>query len=87
MRRSPVRTISLYPRYKKLNFRLTKDVQPSFAYLELFLSVTQILKAYYIKPYGISPLGASIEAELPLRREWVAAVPTAPLHVFLQSRA
>lgn len=62
----------------------------SFSYLELYLSVSQILKAYRIlPPWGSLSAGSNvenIEATLPPRREWVAAVPTVRLQVSLSPR-
>jgi hypothetical protein len=54
--------------------------------LELFLSVSQILKRYSIGSYNDFVVGGDFEAVLPPRREWVAAVPTGPLHVSLRPR-
>lgn len=61
----------------------------SFSYLELYLSVSQILKTYRILPPGGSLSAGNvenIEAILPPRREWVAAVPTTRLQVSLSPR-
>ncbi|KAJ5890467.1 uncharacterized protein N7473_006695 [Penicillium subrubescens] len=57
-----------------------------FAYLELFLSVSHILKKYSIDSRSDLIVGGDFEAALPPRREWVAAVPTGPLHVSLRPR-
>ncbi|KAJ5389089.1 benzoate 4-monooxygenase cytochrome p450 [Penicillium cataractarum] len=59
----------------------------TFAYLELFLSVSQILKEYLIEACSDKIVLGNVEAVLPLRREWVAAVPTGPLHVSLRPRS
>lgn len=59
---------------------------PSFAYLELYLSVSQILRRYHIQPADPIMVNADCEAILPSRREWVSAVPTAPLHVYISER-
>ncbi|KAF3385185.1 Cytochrome P450 monooxygenase yanH, partial [Penicillium rolfsii] len=57
-----------------------------FAYLELFLSVSQILKNYSIDTCCESIVSSDVEAVLPPRREWVAAVPKGPLYVSLRPR-
>ncbi|KAF7585960.1 hypothetical protein BBP40_009769 [Aspergillus hancockii] len=57
-----------------------------FAYLELYLAVSQILQAYRIKPSGGSNTTQNLEAVLPLRKEWVAAVPIRGLDVVLEER-
>ncbi|KAL2839496.1 benzoate 4-monooxygenase cytochrome p450 [Aspergillus pseudoustus] len=59
-----------------------------FAYLELYLSLSQILKLYCIKPLSTPVIDDVVdcEATLPPRREWVSAVPTCPLHVRLSAR-
>ncbi|OJJ07152.1 hypothetical protein ASPVEDRAFT_88407 [Aspergillus versicolor CBS 583.65] len=57
-----------------------------FAYLELYLSVSQILRKYHVQPADTSMLNHDCEAILPSRREWVSAVPTSPLHVYLSER-
>lgn len=59
----------------------------SFAYLELYLSVSQILKKYHVQPADPSMLNLDCEAILPSRREWVSAVPTRPLHVYFSERS
>ncbi|PYH84665.1 benzoate 4-monooxygenase cytochrome p450 [Aspergillus uvarum CBS 121591] len=59
-----------------------------FAYLELFLSLSQLLKRYSIHPIDPSVANdADYEAVLPPRREWVAAVPLNRLEVVLQERS
>jgi hypothetical protein len=62
---------------------LTED---SFSYLELYLSVSQVLKNYCLKPGEYSFISADTEATLPPRLEWVAAVPTTTLGINLQKR-
>ncbi|PWY83570.1 benzoate 4-monooxygenase cytochrome p450 [Aspergillus heteromorphus CBS 117.55] len=58
-----------------------------FAYLELFLSLSQLLKRYSIHPVKSSRVTAlDHEAILPPRREWVAAVPIDRLEVMLLER-
>ncbi|BCS28608.1 cytochrome P450 [Aspergillus puulaauensis] len=57
-----------------------------FAYLELYLSVSQILRRYHIQPADPTMVSVDCEAILPSRREWVSAVPTSPLHVYLSER-
>ncbi|PYH44754.1 cytochrome P450 [Aspergillus saccharolyticus JOP 1030-1] len=58
-----------------------------FAYLELFLSLSQVLKRYSIHPGDQSTVtGPSHEAVLPSRREWVAAVPVHRLKVTPRER-
>ncbi|KAL4862796.1 hypothetical protein BDV12DRAFT_190146 [Aspergillus spectabilis] len=52
----------------------------------LYLSVSQILKRYQIDPSDIAIADINCEAALPPRREWVSAVPTCPLHVYLSER-
>lgn len=64
-----------------------KGANSSFAYLELFLSVSHILKEYLIESCSDTIVPSNVEAVLPLRREWVAAVPTGPLHVSLRPRS
>ncbi|KAE8384759.1 cytochrome P450 [Aspergillus alliaceus] len=57
-----------------------------FAYLELYLSLSQTLKRYHVRrAYGLG-VSLDIEATLPHRREWVAAVPTGPLNVVFEER-
>ncbi|PYI12985.1 benzoate 4-monooxygenase cytochrome p450 [Aspergillus violaceofuscus CBS 115571] len=59
-----------------------------FAYLELFLSLSQMLKRYSIHPINTSCVDTpDHEAVLPPRREWVAAVPIDQLEVVLQERS
>jgi hypothetical protein len=60
--------------------------EASFSYLELYLSVSQVLKNYCLKPGEYSFASTDIEATLPPRREWVAAVPTTTLAINLQKR-
>ena len=58
----------------------------SFAYLELYLSVSLILKSFHLDlPYTESD-SISREASLPERLEWVAAVPIMPLEVCFRAR-
>ena len=58
----------------------------SFAYLELYLSVSLILKSFHLDlPYTESH-SISREASLPERLEWVAAVPIMPLEVCFRAR-
>ncbi|KAL5339928.1 cytochrome P450 [Aspergillus crustosus] len=57
-----------------------------FAYLELYLSVSQILKQHRIEPSDPAMVNVDCEAVLPPRKEWVSAVPTCPLHVYLSER-
>ncbi|RAL08752.1 cytochrome P450 [Aspergillus homomorphus CBS 101889] len=53
-----------------------------FAYLELFLSVSQVLKRYSLHPREPSTVTVrDHEAVLPAREEWVAAVPVRRLEV------
>ncbi|OJJ95119.1 hypothetical protein ASPACDRAFT_55439 [Aspergillus aculeatus ATCC 16872] len=59
-----------------------------FASLELYLSVSRLLKRYFIHPADLSGANASDhEAVLPPRREWVAAVPMNRLEVVLRERS
>ncbi|RAH64627.1 benzoate 4-monooxygenase cytochrome p450 [Aspergillus aculeatinus CBS 121060] len=59
-----------------------------FAYLELYLSLSRLLKRYSVHPADLSGANASDhEAVLPPRREWVAAVPINRLEVVLQERS
>ncbi|PYI27833.1 benzoate 4-monooxygenase cytochrome p450 [Aspergillus indologenus CBS 114.80] len=59
-----------------------------FAYLELYLSLSQLLKRYSPQPVNPSLVDVSdYEAVLPPRREWVAAVPINRLEVVLQERS
>lgn len=53
----------------------------SFAYLELYLSVSQILKSFRLTLPDLGTSMLSREARLPERLEWVAAVPVVPLEV------
>ncbi|KAH6667890.1 benzoate 4-monooxygenase cytochrome p450 [Halenospora varia] len=57
-----------------------------FAYLELYLSVSLILKSFYLglPRTGLHP--PSTEASLPERLEWVAAVPIVPLEVCFRAK-
>ncbi|KGO53238.1 Cytochrome P450 [Penicillium expansum] len=57
-----------------------------FAYLELYLSVSQILKKYRIQQPEESTINVDVEATLPPRLEWVAAVPTGKLQVVVSER-
>ncbi|KAJ5907369.1 hypothetical protein N7495_000051 [Penicillium taxi] len=57
-----------------------------FAYLELFLSVSQILKLYRLEPVDKLAMNTNIEAILPPRLEFVAAIPKCSLRVILQDR-
>ncbi|RAL02994.1 benzoate 4-monooxygenase cytochrome p450 [Aspergillus ibericus CBS 121593] len=58
-----------------------------FAYLELFLAVSQVLRRYHIRPGDdLADLDVAHEAILPPRREWVAAVPIGRLTVRLERR-
>ncbi|PWY70302.1 benzoate 4-monooxygenase cytochrome p450 [Aspergillus sclerotioniger CBS 115572] len=57
-----------------------------FAYLELFLAVSQLLKKYCIRPGDQLDVAVNHEAILPPRREWVAAVPVGRLMVKLEGR-
>ncbi|KAL4878148.1 cytochrome P450 [Aspergillus karnatakaensis] len=57
-----------------------------FAYLELYLSVSQILKRYRVQPGDVHMANVDCEAALPPRREWVSAVPTVALQVYLAER-
>ncbi|KAF5857405.1 hypothetical protein ETB97_005789 [Aspergillus alliaceus] len=52
-----------------------------FAYLELYLSLSQVLKRYRVRRGDGLGVSLDIEATLPRRREWVAAVPTGPLNI------
>ncbi|KAH8594050.1 benzoate 4-monooxygenase cytochrome p450 [Bisporella sp. PMI_857] len=59
-----------------------------FSYLELYLSVSLILRSFKILlPSWGNSFAASREAILPDRLEWVAAVPTIPLDVQLLPRS
>ncbi|KAL3467188.1 cytochrome P450 [Aspergillus heterothallicus] len=57
-----------------------------FAYLELYLSLSQILRRYRVEPLDRDISENRREARLPPRKEWVSAVPTSPLHVHLSER-
>lgn len=59
----------------------------SFAYLELYLSLSQILKRFKLYlPYTLDFAVENREAMLPERLEWVAAVPSVELNVFFSPR-
>ncbi|KAF7918209.1 uncharacterized protein EAE98_009821 [Botrytis deweyae] len=70
----------------------------SFAYLELFLSISQIIRNFRVHMHPLphhrsysdeekrSSPGVFRHVELPNRREWVAAVPTERLTVALEPR-
>ncbi|RAH42636.1 cytochrome P450 [Aspergillus brunneoviolaceus CBS 621.78] len=59
-----------------------------FAYLELYLFLSRLLKRYSIHPADLSGANAlDHEAVLPPRLEWVAAVPMNRLEVVLQERS
>ncbi|PYI01151.1 benzoate 4-monooxygenase cytochrome p450 [Aspergillus sclerotiicarbonarius CBS 121057] len=58
-----------------------------FAYLELFLAVSQLLRRYCIRPGDqLDDIDTGHAAILPPRREWVAAVPIGRLTVTLKGR-
>jgi hypothetical protein len=59
----------------------------SFAYLELYLSLSQILKTFKLSLPRVEPAYVhEQEARLPERLEWVAAVPSVPLNVVFSLR-
>lgn len=70
----------------------------SFAYLELFLSISQVIRNFRVHQYPSSQhrsypgqekmfsSGMFRRVMLPNRREWVAAVPTERLMVALEPR-
>lgn len=59
-----------------------------FSYLELYLALSQILKGYEVRLPGTKArgCGVDVEAELPERLEWVAAVPARPIEVVFWKR-
>lgn len=58
----------------------------SFAYLELYLSLSQILKTFRLTLPDSGTSMLSREATLPERLEWVAAVPVVRLEVQFLTR-
>jgi hypothetical protein len=59
----------------------------SFAYLELYLSLSQILKRFQLSlPYMSTVSKQMREASLPEILEWVAAVPSVDLNVVFSPR-
>ncbi|KAH8694304.1 cytochrome P450 [Talaromyces proteolyticus] len=57
-----------------------------FSYLELYLSLIQILKNFVLKPSCHTSTDIDIEPILPPRLEWVAAVPKLKMEIHMESR-
>lgn len=74
------------------------NISRSFAYLELFVSISQVIRNFRVHTYPFSQHrsysneakqpspGEFQRVKLPHRREWVAAVPTERLMVALEPR-
>ena len=61
-------------------------IRHSFAYLELYLSVSQILRNFHLRLPNSGGSTESQQAVLPERLEWVAAIPVAPMDIVFFSR-
>jgi hypothetical protein len=73
----------------------------SFAYLELYISISQVIRSFHLRLHDLRELAYSYAdlstgkqdakswtpVPLPRRREWVAAVPTEQLKIKMTSRS